>query len=102
MTPDTVTFASANRTFSRLSCLYLFALVHAAMLSQIRSLLRPVPAAQYLNFVPLCHLPPGTAKTWHRCPPMILSDAAYDRLHEFLQANLEGWWSLMPQDRNNL
>lgn len=33
---------------------------------------------------------------------MILSDAAYDRLHDFLQANLEGRWSLMIQDRNHL
>ena len=33
---------------------------------------------------------------------MILSDAAYDRLHDFLQANLEGRWSLLIQDRNGL
>jgi len=57
---------------------------------------------QYLKFVPLCRLPAGASKTWHHCPPLILSNEAYERLHEFLQANLEGRWSLLMQDRDHL
>jgi hypothetical protein len=72
------------------------------MFCRIRSLLRPAAPARHLNFVPLCRLPAGAPETWHRCPTMILSDTAYDRLHEFLQANLEGRWSLMPQDDDGL
>lgn len=71
------------------------------MLSRIRSLLH-LAAAREINFVPLCHVPPEEAKDWHRCPPLTLSDEAYERLHEFLQANLHGRWSLLPQDRNQL
>jgi hypothetical protein len=71
------------------------------MLSRIRSLLHLAPARE-INFVPLCHVPPEEAKAWHRCQPLTLSDEAYERLHEFLQANLHGRWSLMPQDRNQL
>lgn len=33
---------------------------------------------------------------------MVLSDEAYERLHEFLQANLEGRWSLLMQDGRHL
>jgi hypothetical protein len=76
--------------------------VYTAMLSRIRTFLWPASSARYLNFVPLCRLPPDAAETWHHCPPMILSDIAYNRLHEFLQANLEGRWSLMPQDHDCL
>jgi hypothetical protein len=71
------------------------------MLPWVKSLLHLAPC-QPLNFVPLCRLPPGTLETWHHCPPMILSDEAYDRLHEFLQANLEGKWSLLMQDCDRL
>lgn len=71
------------------------------MLSWIKSLLHLAPA-QYLNFVPFCHLPPEAAETWCHYPSIILSDEAYERLHEFLQANLEGRWSLLMQERDNL
>ncbi len=71
------------------------------MLPWIKSLLHLAPP-QYLNFVPLCYLPRGASEIWHRCPPMILSDETYERLHEFLQANLEGRWSLLMQDRDCL
>jgi hypothetical protein len=71
------------------------------MFSRIHSLLQPAPA-RYLNFVPLCRLSPGEAEAWHCCPPLTLSDEAFERLHEFLQANLEGRWSLLPQDRDQL
>ena len=71
------------------------------MPSWIKSLFHLAPP-QYLNFVPLCRLPPGVSEIWHHCPPMVLSDEAYERLHEFLQANLEGRWSLLMQDRDHL
>lgn len=71
------------------------------MLSRIKSIFHSKPD-RYLNFVPLCHLPHEAPETWHRCPSMILSDESYDHLHEFLQANLEGRWSVLMQDRGHL
>lgn len=71
------------------------------MFSKILSVFQPAPVQQ-AAFVPLSQLPAGMAASWHRCPPLSLSDAGYDRLYDFLQANLEGRWSLMIQDRNHL
>lgn len=76
------------------------------MFPAAHALQNPQPAPTGARPVPQLRpaLPPvsGEAEAWHRCASLTLSDEAFERLHEFLQANLEGRWSLLPQDRDKL